>query len=85
MRWLVAVLALAGCSNNTYIVEGVVVDVNSATQVVIDHKEIPGFMDAMTMPFEVSDPALLADVTRGDKVYARLVVETTAATSRSRG
>jgi Cu(I)/Ag(I) efflux system periplasmic protein CusF len=37
-------------------------------RVVIAHDDIPGFMHAMTMSFEVKNPALLAQVKAGDRV-----------------
>jgi len=41
---------------------------------VIAHEEIPGYMEAMTMPFRVKDTNELAKVTVGDQVTFRLVV-----------
>ena len=38
------------------------------TSVTIAHEEIPGFMKAMTMPFEVSSPSVLAGIAVGDTV-----------------
>jgi Cu(I)/Ag(I) efflux system protein CusF len=37
-------------------------------RVVIAHDDIPGFMRAMTMSFEVRNPALLAHIKAGDRV-----------------
>jgi len=44
-------------------------------RVVIAHEDLPGFMAAMTMSFEVKNPALLEEVTQGD--YVRFVLERT--------
>jgi Cu/Ag efflux protein CusF len=44
-------------------------------RVVIAHEDMPGFMAAMTMSFEVKNPALLEKVTQGD--YVRFTVERT--------
>ncbi len=55
-------------------VTGMVVEVRGPTEVVIAHDEIPGFMPAMTMPFTVADPALLAGVDPGDAVAGTLTV-----------
>jgi len=73
--WL-ALLGVLACGNNdAYIVEGVVVEVRPA-EVVIAHEKIEGLgMDAMTMPFDVHDPAVLAGVAAGDRVYARLIID----------
>src|SRR5262245_50078430 len=44
-------------------------------QVVIRHEAIPGFMEAMTMPFSVKDRTLLEDLNVGDEVVGSLRVE----------
>ncbi|SIN84161.1 protein SCO1/2 [Singulisphaera sp. GP187] len=44
-------------------------------QVVIAHESIPGFMNAMTMPFTLKDHALLDDLQPGDEVEGDLQVE----------
>lgn len=70
------ILALAGCwGDNAYIVEGTVLDKPSPTRIVVAHEDIPGLMEAMTMPFDVRDPALLEEVDPGDRIYARLRIE----------
>ena len=46
----------------------VIAVVPSSQQIVVDHKEIKGFMDAMTMGFRVAAPSLLERVKAGDKV-----------------
>jgi protein SCO1/2 len=43
--------------------------------VVLDHEDIPGFMDAMTMSFRVSEPALLEGLEAGARVSFRVAVE----------
>jgi Cu/Ag efflux protein CusF len=49
--------------------EGVVESVDAAAgKVTIDHGEIPGLMGAMTMTFDVSDPAMLSGIAAGDEV-----------------
>jgi len=40
----------------------------------IRHEAIPGFMPAMTMPFEVKDRGTLDDLVPGDEVVGRLLV-----------
>jgi protein SCO1/2 len=47
-------------------------------RVVIAHDDIPGFMRAMTMSFEVSNPALLEQLTPGERV--RFTLEKTKET-----
>jgi protein SCO1/2 len=46
-----------------------------AGEVMIRHEAIPGFMEAMTMPFRLEDPALLEDLNPGDRVEGKLRVE----------
>ncbi|MCP5517896.1 MAG: SCO family protein [Verrucomicrobiales bacterium] len=41
---------------------------------VIKHEEIPGYMDAMTMPFQVKNPAEMAGIGIGDKLVFRMTV-----------
>ncbi|MBT8401594.1 MAG: copper-binding protein [Rhodothermia bacterium] len=42
---------------------------------VVAHGDIPGFMDAMTMPFAVADTALLAGVSSGDSIRFEIAVD----------
>ncbi len=42
-------------------------------QIVVDHKEIAGFMGAMTMPYPVKTPSDLDRVSAGDQITADLV------------
>ena len=68
-------------TEKTYRVVGEVRKVDAeAGRVTIAHEAIPGFMDAMTMPFRVakSDRSLLEDLREGDKVAATLTVGETA-------
>jgi protein SCO1/2 len=68
--------AEAGRAITTYRLVGVVRRVQPETGVVtIRHEAIPGFMDAMTMPFTLSDRAPLADLHPGDEVEGSLRVE----------
>ena len=46
----------------------VVAAVPSSSQVVVDHGEIKGFMDAMTMGYRVEPPSLLDGLKPGDQV-----------------
>lgn len=56
-------------------VRGVVKQVNpEGKTVVITHETIPGYMPAMTMPFDVKDVQELSGVNPGDKVSFRMVV-----------
>jgi Cu/Ag efflux protein CusF len=46
----------------------VVATVPNASQIVVEHGEIKGFMDAMTMGYRVDPPSLLEGLKFGDKV-----------------
>lgn len=46
----------------------VVATVPNASQIVVEHGEIKGFMEAMTMGYRVDPPALLEGLKFGDKV-----------------
>ena len=46
----------------------VIAVVPGSHQIVVDHKAIPGFMDAMTMGYRVEPPALLGGVKAGDAI-----------------
>lgn len=59
-----------------YELEGSVVSVDvEAGKVTVSHDEIPGFMEAMTMPFSVLDRRLLPSMQEGDNLRATLVVQ----------
>jgi protein SCO1 len=76
---------LAGCAAKSqsqgqgrrYHLTGKVVSVDTAQGILlVDHQAIPGFMDAMTMPYPVPDTAALAALTAGDEITADVVVTT---------
>lgn len=71
-------LAFGGCqpsesneesteATRTFSVRGVVQELptNDSTRVIIDHEEIPDYMEAMIMPFRVSDATDLAELEPG--------------------
>ena len=58
-----------------YPIKGTVVNVDKrGSTVTISHEEIPGYMEAMAMPFKLKDERLLSDMAEGDRVQATLVV-----------
>src|SRR5258705_4531026 len=74
---LMAVLiAMTGCrQQTTYQVKGVVREVLPVRkQVRIEHERIPGYMDAMTMLFDVKDTNELAGLRPGDEIAFRMIV-----------
>lgn len=74
MHWILTLMACGGPAEPGYAVTGVVVEVSATDEVIVQHDEIPGFMDAMTMPFHVRDPALIAGLEPGDVIAGRLEV-----------
>lgn len=48
--------------------------VSGSHQIVVDHEEIKGFMDAMTMGYNVNSPSLLKGLKPGDKI--RFTIDT---------
>lgn len=62
----------------TFQVRGVVREIQEGGKVaIIRHEEIPGYMAAMTMPFDVKAPEEMAEVKPGDKVGFRMTVTET--------
>ena len=67
----------AACQHGArrYQLRGQVMDKNVATnEITVDHEDIPGFMQAMTMPYKVKDSAVVQEVEAGDKIAAEIVV-----------
>lgn len=61
----------------TYQVNGTVIEVQPAEKSVeIQHEDIPGYMQAMTMPFDVKNTNELTGLGPGDRVKFRLIVTT---------
>jgi protein SCO1/2 len=70
---LILLLLAAGCGAELYEADGTVTEVRpDLRQVVIDHEDIPGLMPAMTMNFDVADPALLEGLAAGDRIHFRV-------------
>ena len=63
----------------TYPLRGKVVSTNEATgEVTLDHQAIPGFMEAMTMPYKLRDTRILGELHPGDLVTADILVSQNA-------
>jgi protein SCO1 len=73
-----AVLCFASCrqpENRTFSVRGVLQETRGdGKTAVIKHETIPGFMEAMTMSFDVKTSNELANVRPGDEIEFRLTV-----------
>jgi protein SCO1 len=70
--------SVTNAHQQTYQVKGLVLEVKPAQKTVrIKHEEVPGYMPAMTMPFDVRDTNELAGIETGDPVVFRLIVTDT--------
>jgi Cu/Ag efflux protein CusF len=68
--------AAADSAPKTYHLEGTVVSVDrQQKRLIIDGKDIPGFMAAMTMPYPVVDDQTLNRVKPGDEITADVVAK----------
>jgi protein SCO1/2 len=74
---------LAGCAGTPeesggqrYDLKGKIVSFNKAQQqVIVEHETIPGFMEAMTMPFTLREDSAFDVMRAGDRIQATLVVD----------
>ncbi len=63
----------------TFPIHGKIVSVDAAKgSVVLDHEAVPGFMDAMTMPYKLKDATVASELHPGDRITATLLVRKTA-------
>ncbi len=80
---LIVLVADRACAENatnvtTYNVKGMFKESRSAgRKAIIKHEAIPGYMEAMTMPFNVKQPAELNSLQPGDQITFRLSVTDT--------
>ena len=59
---------------NGYPVRGVIVSTDADKgEVMLKHEAIPGFMEAMTMPYKLKDPTIIAELHAGDMITATLM------------
>jgi protein SCO1/2 len=67
--------AAANPAESVYHLRGKIVSTDVAHGiVVVDHEAIPGFMDAMTMPYQLKDPTIASDLHAGDTITADVLV-----------
>jgi protein SCO1 len=86
---LLASIALAGCHSGqkadtnlsasqnfkVYKLRGKVVSTDTAKgEVTLNHEAIPGFMEAMTMPYKLKDAGILSELHPGDVITADVLV-----------
>ena len=87
MALLIALAVFPGCRASqksatttsqiaqTYNLRGKVVSTSPSTQeVTVKHEAIPGFMEAMTMPYKLKAPSDLTQLHPGDTITADLLV-----------
>jgi len=84
--FLLLALIVAGACNHAkapaeadlkhYQLTGRVVAIDKANKsLTVDGDEIPGFMAAMQMPYDVKDASLLDKLASGDKIAAEIIVK----------
>jgi protein SCO1/2 len=86
---LLVLIVLAGCHSGqkaplqktakqdfkVYKLRGKVVSTDAAKgEVTLDHEAIPGFMEAMTMPYKLKDARILGTLHPGDLITADVLV-----------
>ena len=54
-------------------VRGKIVSVQGGS-VTLDHEAVPGFMEAMTMPYKLKDPGIASELHPGDRITATILV-----------
>ncbi len=70
--------AAANPSYKTYHLRGKIVSTDPSTgEMTISHEAIPGFMEAMTMPYRVKNSGILSELHPGDVITADLFVSQT--------
>lgn len=80
---LAIVLPLAGChksteqlgsATQTFTIKGTVVAVDAArSEITLEGDAVPGFMEAMTMPYKVERPEIAKEMHPGDIIRARIL------------
>lgn len=83
-RYVVVVIAVIlsavgscrpGAPEQRYELKGKVIQVDTkGLTVTVAHDAIPGYMEAMTMPFKLKDQRMLSEIAEGDRLQAILVV-----------
>jgi protein SCO1/2 len=62
--------------SKTFRIRGKVVSTDAAAgKVTLDHEAVPGFMDAMIMPYKLADPSILSELHPGDTITADVIVD----------
>src|ERR1041385_8241327 len=65
-----------GGTAKRYQLQGKIIAIHqSKHQLIVSHSDIPGFMPAMIMPFNLKDPSAVNGLSKGDEIAATLVVK----------
>ena len=85
MVLLLVVATMAGCRKQqaaapaimkTFKIRGKIAATDAAAgKVTLDHEAVPGFMDAMIMPYKLADPSIMSELHPGDKITADVIVD----------
>ncbi|MGO9319094.1 MAG: SCO family protein [Terracidiphilus sp.] len=70
-------VAIGEFERKVYHLRGKVVSTDAAKgEVTVNHEAIPGFMEAMTMPYKLQDASIISELHPGDVITADVVVMT---------
>jgi len=62
--------------SKTFKIRGKVVSTDvAAGKITLDHEAVPGFMDAMIMPYKLADPSIISEMHPGDTITADVLVD----------
>ena len=60
----------------TFRIRGKIVATDAAGgKITLDHEAVPGFMDAMIMPYKLADPSIMSELHAGDGITADVLVD----------
>jgi protein SCO1/2 len=92
LSFVLIAVAVSGCKSEksggttaesgeivTFPIRGKIVSVNAEKgSILLDHEAVPGFMDAMTMPYDLKDKGIAKEFHPGDHITAKLLVRKTS-------
>jgi len=69
-------MAAAPAATKTFTIRGKVVATDpSSGQISLDGEAVPGFMEAMVMPYKLANPAIISELHAGDRITADLLAD----------
>ncbi len=76
-------MAAAAAATKTFHIRGKVIATDPSTgQISLDGEAVPGFMEAMIMPYKLANPSILSELHPGDRITADLLADRSAPTPR---